>query len=144
MKPILCLSLLFSACLWANEAADRLAIQKVIEKVIGAFNEPRNNPRAEPPSALFTSDVDRAELGRLSDMERRMREISSRPWSEVTAPRVVSESIGFVTPDVALVDGAIVQYGSLSASREPVLFVMKKQGTEWRIASLRLGTPEKR
>jgi len=36
MKPILCLSLLFSACMWADEAADRAAI----EKVISAFNEP--------------------------------------------------------------------------------------------------------
>jgi len=133
MKPILCLSLLFSACLWADEAADRVAI----EKVIGALNEPRRGPRAKPLSALFTSDADPAELRRLFDMEGRMRQISDGPWSEVTTPRMVSESIRFVTPEVALVDAAIAQYGSLSGSREPVLLVMKKQGTEWRIASVR-------
>ena len=138
MKPILCLSFLFSACLWADEAADRLAI----EKVLAACNEARSDPDAKPLSTLFTSDADPAELDRLSDMERRMqrmRQISDGPWSEVTAPRIVSESIRFVTPDVALVAGAIVQYGSLSGRREPVTFVIKKQRTEWRIVSLRLG-----
>jgi hypothetical protein len=127
MKPILCLSLLFSACMWADEAADRVAI----EKVIGALNEPHRGPQ-------LTSDADPAELRRLSDMEGRMRQVSDGPWSEATAPRIVSESIRFVTPDVALVDAAIAQYGSLLASREPVLLLMKKQGTEWRIASVRL------
>jgi hypothetical protein len=72
-------------------------------------------------------------------MEGRMRQISDRPWSEVTAPRIVATSIRFVTPDVAPVDAVIAQYGSLSGSREPVLLVMTKQGREWRIASLRLG-----
>ena len=134
MKPILCLSLLFSACMWADEAADRVAI----EKVIGALNEPHRGPHAKSLSALFTSDADPAELRRLSDMEGRMRQVSDGPWSEATAPRIVSESIRFVTPDVALVDAAIAQYGSLLASREPVLLLMKKQGTEWRIASVRL------
>jgi hypothetical protein len=88
---------------------------------------------------LFTSDADPAELRRLSDMEGRMRQISDGPWSEVTAPRIVSKSIRFLTPDVALVDAVIAQYGSLSGSREPLLLLMKKQGMEWRIASLRLG-----
>ena len=68
-----------------------------------------------------------------------MRQASDGPWSEVTAPRIVSESIRFVTPDVALVDAVIAQYGSLLVSREPVLLLMKKQATEWRIASVRLG-----
>jgi hypothetical protein len=135
MKPILCFSLLFSACLCADEAADRV----VIEKVIGAFNAPRSDPHARCLFSLFTSDADPAELERLSDMQRRMREISSSPWSEVTPPRIVAKRIRFVTPDVALVDAAIAQIGSLSGSHEPVLFVMKKQGTEWWIASLRLG-----
>ena len=116
-------------------AADRVAI----EKVIGALNEPHRVPHAKPLSILFTSDADPAELRRLSDMEGRMRQISDGPWSEVTAPRIVSKSIRFLTPDVALVDAVIAQYGSLSGSREPLLLLMKKQGMEWRIASLRLG-----
>ena len=132
MKPILCLSLLFSACMWADEAGDRAAI----EKVISGFNEPHRGPHAKPLSALFTSDADPAELRRLSDMEGRMRQASDGPWSEVTTPRMVSESIRFVTPDVALVDAVIAQYGSLLVSREPVLLLMKKQATEWRIASV--------
>ena len=135
MKLILCISLLFSVSLWADEAADRVAIGQVI----GALNEPHRGAQAKRPSTLLTSDADPAELDRLSDLQRRMRQISDGPWSEVTAPRITAKCIRFVTPDVGLVETVIAQYGSISGSREPLLFVMRRQGTEWRIASLRLG-----
>lgn len=110
-----------------------------IDKVIDTLNEPRGDPDSKPPSSVFTSDADPAELDRLSDMERRMAKISGRPWSEATAPRIVRNSIRFVTADVVLVDAAIAQIGSLTARHDPVLFVLRKQGTDWRIVSLRLG-----
>jgi hypothetical protein len=135
MKPILCLSLLFCACLRAGQTADRMAIDKVID----ALNEPRGDPDSKPLSSLFTSDADPADLDRLSDLERRMAKISSGPWSEATAPRIVRNSIRFVTSDVVLADAAIAQIGSLTARHEPVLFVLRKQGTDWRIVSIRVG-----
>jgi len=51
----------------------------------------------------------------------------------------VIHSIRFVTPDAAIVDAANTQYGStILVWRIPVLLVMKKTGTDWRIASLRV------
>jgi hypothetical protein len=135
MRPFLCFSLLFSACLWADQAADRVAIGKVMS----TLNEGRDDPRAKPLSSLFISGADPAELDRLSHLERRIHEISSSPWSEVSTPRIVVNSIRFVTSDVARVDAVIAKIGSLSWSHENVLFVMKKQGARWRIVSLRVG-----
>jgi hypothetical protein len=135
MQPILCLVFLLCACLRADQSADRVAIRKVID----SLNEPRGDSQSKSLSSLFTKDADPADLDRLSNMERRMRDISSGPWSEVTAPRIRSNSIRFVSPDVALVDAAITQIGALAWRHEPVLLVLKKEGTDWRIASLRLG-----
>jgi hypothetical protein len=67
-----------------------------------------------------------------------MVEAAKRPWSETMMPRMVVQSIRFVTPDVALVDAAETQFGSTLNRRIPLLLVMKKEGTKWRIASLRL------
>jgi hypothetical protein len=135
VKPILRLLPLFLASLWADEATDRVAI----EKVIAALNEPRSGAGAKPLSTLFTSDADTSELDRLSNINRRLLDVSNKPWSEMTAPRIVSKSIRFVTPEVALVDSANAQYGSVVLVESiPVLLVMKKQGTDWRIASLRV------
>jgi hypothetical protein len=52
---------------------------------------------------------------------------------------MVIQSIRFIAPEVALVDAANTQYGAvIPARRIPVLLVMKKEGAEWRIASLRV------
>ncbi len=111
-----------------------------IQKVIDALNEPHCDSQSKSLSSVFTRDADSADRERLSDVERQMcRRISSGPWPETTAPRIVSDSIRFVSPDVALVDAAITQIGALSWRHEPVLFVLKKVGPDWRIASLRLG-----
>ena len=52
-------------------------------------------------------------------------------------PKIVSGPIRFITPGVALVDGAF-KYRSDKGQNEtrPLLFVMKKEGT-WKIASIR-------
>ncbi len=54
-------------------------------------------------------------------------------------PRIVIQSVRFITPEIALVDAANTQYGStILVRRVPVLFVMKKEARDWRIASLRV------
>lgn len=123
MRAICCIPLLFVACAWADEAADRTAI----ESVIHALND--SQPGSSARSSLFTADADH-------DLDRRLHP-SDRPWSEATAPRLVAHNIRFVTPDVALVDAAITRYGStILVQRIPVLLVMTKE-RDWRIASLR-------
>lgn len=136
MKTILRFSLLAaSACLWADEAADRIAIHKVM----AALSEARRSTDTKALSALFVSDAARSELEYLSAMDGRLLDASNRPWSEVTVPRIVAKSIHFATPDVAVVDASNTQYGSVVLVRSvPVLFVMKRQGEDWRIDSLRV------
>jgi hypothetical protein len=87
---------------------------------------------------LFTADAEN-ELNRLASLDRWLIERSKEPWSEVTTPRLVIQSVRFVTPDAALVDAANTLFGStILARRIPVLVVMKKEGAGWRISSLRV------
>jgi hypothetical protein len=105
---------------------------------VGAAIVDPTDSGAKPGSRLFTADAD-SELDRLLDLDRRLLELSREPWSEITSPRLVIQSIRFVTPDVALVNAANTHYGSMILARRiPVLFVMRKEGTVWRIASLRV------
>jgi len=126
--------LVFTAFGWCGETPGRAGI----EKVIAALNEPGNWTGARPSFHLVTSDAD-LEFDRLSNVVHQMLELSKKPWSEVTTPRFAVRSIRFVTPDVAVADAAVTQYGSvILVRRVPVLFVMKKEGTHWRIDCLRV------
>ena len=148
MKAILCL-LIVGITAWAD---DRTAIARVI----AALNEfPQ---RAE----LFTADTDAPAV--LKQLRRGKRvayrplrssdhptvTISHEPWGEVTInfpnmgveilnPKVVSRTIRFITPDVALADGACT-YGAdgTDVQTTPLLFVMKKDRANWKVASLRV------
>jgi hypothetical protein len=165
MKALFCLTLLFAAGAWADESADRAAINRAIAQL----------NQFPVPSALFTADSDApAELQKLWEVRRpvyRIRlwpldaapspaadhptvTISHEPWGEasisfpgvralppmeMTNPRIVSRSVRFVTPDVALADGArVYDAGDNSPQTTPLVFVMKKEGDEWKIASLRV------
>jgi hypothetical protein len=130
MKSVLSIAILFLApCAVADEAADRMAI----ESVVSALND-----RSRPAADLFTSDAGgTGELARLAELDRTLVRFSG-PMSETTPPRLVVRSIRFLTPQVALVDAANIQYGSLILVRSvPVMLVMKKDG-DWRIAALRV------
>lgn len=139
MKALLCLPLLFAACAWADESAER----QDIDRVIASVND-------NPPAATFTADSDaRPTLERLRPWakERGRRPavvISHDPWGEATISwtgpcgPIVSRTIRFITPDVALAD-ATCGYGDSSGL--PLLFVLKKERADWKIASLRILAP---
>lgn len=134
MKALrLCLPFLLATAAWADTAADRAAIEAVVRAVFAD-----QTPGGKPVSTLFSSDAD-SELDRLVELDRRLLRLSKEPMSEVTAPHVVIQSIRFVTPEVALVDAANTQYGAVTLeNRIPVLLVMRKEGTDWRIVLLRV------
>jgi hypothetical protein len=51
----------------------------------------------------------------------------NEPWTGLTVPRVVSGGIRFITPSVAIVDGASIIRGAVMlAPRVPLLFVLQK------------------
>ena len=63
----------------------------------------------------------------------------NEPLSELTMPRLVAKSIRLITRDVALVGAAKTQYGSVFFFRSvPVLFILKKEETNWKIAAVRI------
>ncbi len=159
VKTSLCLPLLFASYTLADESADRAAIGRVI----AGLNElPRR-------AALFTEDSDAlTELGRLpkvAPVEYRVRRpggadrptvtISHEPWGEAAIdfpgmptsvesvnPRIVSNAIRVLTPDVALADGAWTYKARDGTTQTiPLLFVMKKEGDDWKIAALRILPP---
>ncbi len=138
MKSIITL-VLFAGGAWAaDEAADRTAI----ENTIRVFSI------VPLRATLYTSDFDREELARLKktpapdnggipiaiDGVPGTLTISKEPMGEADwfpagmHGAVIVKKIRFVTPEVAMVD---------AEEKGPVLIVMKKVGTDWKIASLR-------
>jgi hypothetical protein len=151
MRPILCLSILLASGAWADQLDDRAAIEKVISTL---------NTSAMSRSA-FTVDFKVAELTQLWSASPLWSigpgtvVISHEPWGEAQwvpaaaippqAPlRLVIRSVRFITPDVALVDAVTAPPkvepapdNSVPTPRVPVLLVMKREISDWRIASIR-------
>ena len=117
--------LLLVAAAGADEHADRAAIESVIEAV-----------NAGRVAGLFSEGAEN-DLRRLTE--------STDPLSEETRPRIVIQSILFPTSGLALVDAMSFQYGStIVVRRIPLLLIMKREASDWRIASLRVMVPRPR
>jgi len=129
MKALV-VTLLLAPCALADEATDR----KAIESIVAALNEHKQ------PVNLLTPEAQKAgEFGRLSELQRLLFR-PNRPWSELAPANLVIRSIQFVTPNVATVDAAITQYGSLQFWSLPVVLIMRKDA-DWRIAAIRIFGP---
>jgi hypothetical protein len=123
---------LASAFARADERTDQAAIQRVVD----ALNDYRSG-RSQRTSELFTNSTG-LEFARLSEIDRGLARADG-PWPEVTKPVIAVRSTRFITSDVALVDAANTQYGSIVVKREiPLLLVVKKEAGVWRIAALRV------
>jgi hypothetical protein len=111
-----CIFPVLAACAWAGDPAD-----EAIRKAIATFNDPHTRATVLAPGA------DIAPLDRMGGQG------VSRVYFEATAIR-------FVTPDVAFVDAAASQYGSVILKRTaPAVFVLKREGGVWRISVMRIG-----
>ena len=160
MKAILCILLWSAPYVLAEESADRAAI----ERTIAALNEQPVRP------TLFTGDASASsELARLPPVPGSGRfavrvdtgappprvTISHEPWGEATIfavtpngpkieilnPRIAGGPVSFITPDVATVDGTWTYNDGTALQIIPILFVMKREGADWKIASLRVLGP---
>jgi hypothetical protein len=127
---------IFAAFVWADEPADRAAI----DRTIAALNE------VPPPARVFTADADAsAALARLYSSSVT---ISHEPWREatITLPAIVKierRFARFITPDVALVDGTFTHQDGGSSQSTPLLIVMRKEEGVWKIATVRILAPGK-
>ena len=136
MRVILCAAAIFATIGRADEAKDRIAINEIIE----AINDPDQRP------TLFTKDADSTvNFDRLIDLHlRSTRNVGvggvgiDETWRVLTVSRVVSGTIRFITPEVAIVDGASVIRGAVTlVETVPLLFVLKKEQAVWRICAVR-------
>jgi hypothetical protein len=139
MKSIIIVSIVFAGSIWAaDEVADRAAIENTI-RVLSV---------SPTHAGLFTSDFDDEELARFGkapavDGAIQIKVegapgtlvISKEPMGEADwfpagmHGSIAIKKIRFLTPDVAMVD---------AVGRTSVLIVLKKIGTDWKIASLRI------
>jgi hypothetical protein len=127
MKALLAVALLFSGITFAEGPSDRIAIEKLIHAL----------KTADPVSSIFTDDAD-SELARLQEIERDMWNASRQPGSHVAPPAFVMASLRFLSSEVALVNAAEVQLGPKPPRKIPVLLIVKKESSGWKIASLRI------
>jgi hypothetical protein len=160
----LALLLLLIAPAWADETADRTAIGGVIT----ALNEVSVHIalKAIPlRTEVFTTDSDAlAVLEQLfagkqftiklnsispSSSDQPKVVISHEPWgeaalyfpnaAELVKPMIRVRTIRFITPDVALVDGAYTyEDDGAAVQTTPLLLVMQKVATNWKVASIRI------
>ncbi len=123
-------SLVWADIAWADATSDRAAIESVISRL---------NDAVTPVSTLFTTDTadNPAQLVQLVGRNR-VSAANAQPFSEISVPKIVVHAVQFVTPEVALVDAANAQYGSNMVRSVPILFVLKRQGDDWRIAAYRI------
>ena len=152
MKALLFVPLVLAPYACADDAAERIAIRGAI----ATLNEP------SPPGAHFTGDAYSAfeQLRAANPVAFRIiapavqpvlmtrtddhptLTISHEPWGEaaIHLPRgEFRPPISFITPDVALAEGAYT-YADEHGTRQtaPLLFVMKKEADVWKIASIRV------
>jgi len=152
LARLLPIVLLGSCFAWGDEAEDRVAIARAI----GALNERHWR------SATITSDpMAIAEFHKLLEGKPVKYHIRSglgrptvvinhdRPWGEakievpapsieMQSPRVVSGFVHFVAEDVAVVDASLVEQREDGRQSTPLVFVMKREGAEWKIGALRV------
>jgi hypothetical protein len=138
-RTILLIALLLAPVIRADEAQERASIDHVIVAL--------NNPEARGP--LFTKDADCAvNFDRLLDLHIRsdwspIAAGIDEPWRAMTVPRIVSGPIRFRSSRVAVVEGASTIGGAVTFKPSvPLIFVLRKQGGQWRIQSVHLGTEE--
>jgi len=125
--------LLISTCAIAQEIGNRDAVRRTIADL----NHRLADPDAGPVADLFSKDASPADREGLTMLDRQLREPAGRPWSEMSPPAIVVESIWFPAADVALADGAEWQVTRGSAGI-PLLFVMKRESGRWLIAAVRV------
>jgi len=135
----------------AQESPDRIAIQMAIVSL---------NRQPTPISVFVEGSGAGAEFARVialaggrfrvvgpldadNPTERPIVKISHEPWgeAEITLPGQsgIGSGIVFVSAEVALADGELfASDGEGGTVRRRLLFVMKKIGTEWKTASVRL------
>ena len=133
MKIVLCLTVLVASAVLADETTDRAAIEATVVALNVSLSQPN----------LFTGDFANAdELQRF--VGQATLTISREPMGEATLylpplKRFVARSVAFISPDTSVVVAIHErQFKPTDSTRVPVLFVLRREGSNWHIASFRV------
>lgn len=117
------------------QSSDEAAIRALVQK----YMEARNTKDAEATRALFTSDADQL----VSSGEWRkgidalVRGAMASSQKEAGKSTITVESIRFVTPDIAIMDGRYEVPSGNDVRKMWSTMVVKRTNEGWRIAAIR-------
>jgi hypothetical protein len=136
---MLCSLMLAAPCaLSANETTDRADIDKLIFALKDALSHRDQNAVTK----LLASDTNRAELSRsLLNLNPGTPDSSEKPWSEFSRPVLMINSVRFPEKNIAEVETAATQYGSVLTRSAIIVFLLKRERSGWKIESMRTGPP---
>jgi len=139
VKLLLCAFMLATPWAFAaNEITDRADVDKLIFALKDALG--RRDQKAV--SKLLASDTNRPELSRaLLNLNPGTSESADKPWSESSRPILMINTVRFPEKNLAEVDTAATQYGSVANRNANILFLLKREKAGWRIESMRAGPP---
>jgi hypothetical protein len=134
------LSALMLAAPWvyaANDITDRADV----DKLIFALNDALGRRDQKAVTKLLASETNRPELSRslLSLNPGTPETYKSR--SESSRPVLTINAVRFPEKNLAEVDTAAAQFGSVSTRNAAIVFLLKRQKTGWKIESMRAGPP---
>jgi len=122
----------------ANELTDRADVDKLMFALKDAIGRRDQNA----VSRLLFSGTNRTELSRsLLNLNPGAPESSDKPWSEFSRPVLIINSVRFPEKNVAEVDTAATQYGSVLTRSAIIVFLLKREKSGWKIESVRAGPP---
>jgi len=109
--------------------------------ILGMSGNPAPAPRIDGPTVTISSEPFGEATINLPGVTV-LPGLSSTSTAQVLNPRITSGATRFISPDVALADGTWTYKDNGGATQTiPLLFVMKKEGDDWKIASLRVLAP---
>jgi hypothetical protein len=122
----------------ANDITDRADVDKLIFALKDALG--RRDQKAV--SKLLASGTNRPELSRsLLNLNPGAPEAADKPWSEFSRPVLMINAVRFPEKNLAEVDTAATQHGSVASRSATIVFLLKREKTGWKIESMRAGPP---
>jgi len=138
VRLLLCALLAAPWALGANQLTDRADVDKLIFALKDALGRRDQNAI----SKLLASDTDRPELSRsLLNLNPGTPEPAGKPWSELSRPILMINTVRFPGKNLAEVETAATQYGSVATRNAAIVFLLKREKSGWKIESMRAGPP---
>ena len=138
VRLLLCALLAAPWALGANQLTDRADVDKLIFALKDALGRRDQNAI----SKLLASDTNRPELSRsLLNLNPGIPEPAGKPWSEFSRPILMINTVRFPEKNLAEVETAATQYGSVATRNAAIVFLLKREKSGWKIESVRTGLP---